>query len=204
MSAHKVFCIGMNKTGTESLKHFLIDLGYKFSIQRPRENLLKQIIDKDYRQLLELTETASAFKDIPYNVGEVYKQLDEKYKNAKFILTTRSSETWFHSIRQYHASRLGVNQSAQSIKRAPCIYSGYLWSYYKNFLHYDENMTYMDNKENMISAFETYNHDVENYFASREKKLLIVDLSDDNKAQQIYEFLDCTYKGQSYPHLNRT
>ncbi len=202
MSAHKVFCIGMNKTGTESLKYFLVGLGYRFSVQHSGEILLKQIIDKDYRQLFELTEKASAFKDVPYNVGEVYKQLDEKYKNAKFILTTRSSETWFHSIRQYHASRFGVDQSVQSIKRAS--YGDYLWCYYKNFLYYDENMTYMGNKENMISAFETYNHDVENYFASREKKLLILDLSDDNKSQQICEFLDCTYKGQSYPYFNRT
>lgn len=198
----KLFVIGFNKTGTESMKHFLISLGRKFANQRYGEVLFQSILKDEYEKLHRLISTADSFKDIPYNINNVFIELDKSYPDSKFILTTRDSESWFKSIKHFH-KKFGVNIS-ESIKNVKYVSNDFFYLYYTECLNFDFNLSYDDNKFNMINAYESYNQRVKDYFKDKPDKLLVIDLFDTNKSEKVCDFLGIKYKNQQYPHSNKT
>ena len=85
----KVFCIGLSRTGTTSLHHILLDLGLKsvhFCDFINHE-------DPDFNRCREF----DAFGDTP--IPLLYKELDLKYPNSKFIITIRQKEDWLKSMK---------------------------------------------------------------------------------------------------------
>jgi hypothetical protein len=87
-----VFTIGFPKTGNTSLKIALAKLGYNADRGSPefRERLWRG----DYR----LPDGINAMT----NCGEYYyAQLDVRYPNARFILTTRNMKDWLRSCETY-------------------------------------------------------------------------------------------------------
>src|SRR5690606_5732251 len=101
----KVFGIGLNKTGTSSLRAALEHLGYR--VCGPRKHLLKAMRRGDFSGFDEVVEAYDAFEDVPWPL--VFEYLYERYgSNTKFVLTTRSSpERWFKSI-ENHARTSGL------------------------------------------------------------------------------------------------
>lgn len=88
----KVFCVGINKTGTVSLNYAFEVLGFKsiHDAEHSREQmaLLKQ-------------GDASAFSEYEcYTEGRLWEDIEllvEKFPDANFILTTREKESWIQS-----------------------------------------------------------------------------------------------------------
>ncbi len=93
--AGKVVCIGLNKTGTKTLKSYFVSWG-----------LRNRSFDKDafdlYRagrtdEVLQSMEGFDTFEDWPWPL--LYREIDARYPGARFILTTRiSPERWFRSL----------------------------------------------------------------------------------------------------------
>lgn len=92
----KVFIIGSAKTGTSSVGAALEKLGYHDSKWNP------QIQDYyhfgNYPPIWEHVGRYDSFSDGPFNTGEFYKELFERYPSAKFILTVREKEAWKKSF----------------------------------------------------------------------------------------------------------
>lgn len=87
----KIFGIGLSKTGTTSLHHALMQLGFKSKHypQRP------ELFSCDFRYL----EGYDAITDIP--VAPFYAQLDEVFPGSKFILTIRDVDDWLRSMERW-------------------------------------------------------------------------------------------------------
>lgn len=81
MKDHKVFCIGLGKTGTTSLKEAMRILGYR-TIRLPLQ--WQGISDFDVA--------------LPGISAAMYEDLDAAYPGSKFILTVRDIGRWLKSV----------------------------------------------------------------------------------------------------------
>lgn len=95
----KVFGIGLNRTGTSSLKIAFRRLGYDHSVCK------MELAEEYFRGNLEAcyseAEAYDSFEDWPWPL--VYKEIFAKYgDNARYILTTRASgDKWLQSIKKH-------------------------------------------------------------------------------------------------------
>src|SRR4051812_14602679 len=95
----KVFCIGLNKTGTTSMKKVLENFGYKLNIQREAEMLSVEYSKRNFKPVIDHCLTADAFQDAPFSFPYTFVILDHYFPNAKFVLTVRdSTEQWYKSM----------------------------------------------------------------------------------------------------------
>lgn len=82
----KIFGIGLSKTGTTSLAHALEILGYRTKdypgLSRYRAGDLSSVD-------LAVVDAYDALTDTP--IPSFYRELDQRYPGAKFILTVRAS-----------------------------------------------------------------------------------------------------------------
>ena len=88
----KIFCIGLNKTGTSSLHEAFSILGLKsVHFMDDEGNNIKDIIERNYlakANIIKGLEKYDAFSDwdkFPYTV-DIVKEFDKQYPGSKFIL----------------------------------------------------------------------------------------------------------------------
>lgn len=80
----KVFCVGLNRTGSTSLGYAMQMLGYSVVFFPYRWSQIKK---RDY--------AGDHFVNINY------KKLDKKYPHSKFILTVRDYQSWIKSVKNH-------------------------------------------------------------------------------------------------------
>lgn len=98
----KIFCIGLNKTGTTSLCAALRKLGYKgIHFQDKKGFRIKDIVSKNKREgkaLLKGIDKYDFYSDWGIRMTlELVRTLDEEYPGSKFILTLRDMNSWIES-----------------------------------------------------------------------------------------------------------
>ncbi len=160
----KVFCIGFPKTGTTSLASALHLLGYRVtgafsgveSISS-REEAIEMISDK--------LDVYDAFQDSPYPY--IYKYLDKREYDSKFILTVRDEVDWFEScIHEFGRKETNMREWVYGYGRGAPV----------------------GNKKEYIKRFKRHNKNVKNYFDGR-GDLMVSNLAEENKWAKICEFL---------------
>lgn len=100
MKRQKVFCIGLGKTGTTSVKEALRILGYRI-IRLPLN--WEGITDFDAA--------------LPGVSAAMFKELDAAFPNSKFILTVRDVEGWLKSIERDMSRKKGVKRDKQKERK---------------------------------------------------------------------------------------
>lgn len=105
----KIFCIGLNKTGTSSLHAALDSLGFR-SLHGGRPELTRTVERalEEGRPLVEDFPLHDAFSDI-WVLSENFDVLDEQYPGSRFILTTRDLDDWLDARRR-HVERNRANR----------------------------------------------------------------------------------------------
>ena len=95
----KIFGIGLNKTGTTSLRCALRHLGYDHLDRKPR--LFKLWKNGQIPQILKVADQHESFDDWPWPL--IVPQLLDRYgENARFILTMRRSPlVWLDSLKAH-------------------------------------------------------------------------------------------------------
>jgi len=173
---NKVFCIGFHKTGTTSLSHALHHLGY--SVTGP--NGVNDInIDKNvFTMAYDLVEKYDAFQDNPWPI--IYKELDLKFPNSKFILTLRDSKSWLNSqIKHFGKEETPMRK----------------WIYGAGCPEGNEDL--------YIKRFEEHNNQVMNYFSKRTGDLLIMSLFKNDGWEKLCPFLGAEIPNITFPHANK-
>ena len=174
----KVFGIGLNKTGTSSLGHALRILGYTDHVDG-RKDLLEGWANGQIEPILDAAKAFNNFEDWPWPL--VYKELHQRFPDAKFILTKRSSaDTWFTSLCN-HADRTGPTQQRQ-------------WVYGHAMPH--------DHKAEHVAFYTAHNNAVSAYFqAEAPGQLLEVCWEDGNNWDKLCAFLDKPIPSVAFPHF---
>lgn len=173
MKKYKIFGIGLPKTGTTTLLEACKILGY--------ENNLP-IIDNFDKYNCFIGDSMFFFD---------YKELDDKYKNAKFILTLRKDhETWFNSVMKWN-EKPTVNQSK-------IIQTNRLKMYGHKFPTFE-------NKQDWINVYINRQIEIINYFL--EKNNLLTVCWEQNTAYNNWKvlcnFLNEPFPSYEFPHKNK-
>lgn len=101
MSTGKIFGIGFQKTGTKSLATALNFLGYRAT--GPNFAMGPDIRHKVHELAFGLVDRYDAFQDNPWPV--LYRELDARFPESKFILTLRPTEKWIKSVVGHFGSK---------------------------------------------------------------------------------------------------
>ena len=174
----KVFCIGFHKTGTTSLEMALKKLGYRvtgsFGTKDP------DIANKVHDMAYAMVEQFDAFEDNPWPI--LYRELDERFPNSKFILTRRPTENWINSqVKDFATTETPMRR----------------WIYGENA------GCPAGNEETYKARYERHNKEVLEYFADRPDDLLVIDLPNDDGWTRLCAFLRHAEPDEPFPHANK-
>jgi hypothetical protein len=172
----KVFCIGFHKTGTTSLAEALKVLGYRVTgpngVKDP--NIAENVLSMAY----SLVDKYDAFQDNPWPI--IYKELDSRYPDSKFILTVRDAGSWIRSqTRHFGYDETPMRQWIYGVASP------------------------MGNEDIYVRRFERHNQEVKEYFKERQGQLLILDLAKGDAWAHLCPFLGVSVPAMRFPHANR-
>ena len=202
----KIFCIGLNKTGTTSLRQAMLDLGYVVGNQREAELMFDDWVNRDFRRIVKYCRTAQFFQDVPFSYPYTFIALDQAYPNSKFILTIRDNpDQWYHSLINFHGKLFGngnIPPMIEDLKQANYVYKGFPYYSLKKVLNVSDENLY--NKEILIDDYERHNKIVIDYFRCREKDLLVLNVAEKGAYQKLCEFLSKECGSTAFPWVNKT
>jgi hypothetical protein len=200
----KVFCIGLNKTGTTSLVDAWKELGYtkiysgfdkptlvkvmsnKFKFKN--NNIINSGFNRDYDILRQLISGYECMKDRPFNTNNLYRWLDKNYYNSKFILTIRDDEEWWESVNKWLTSTLNLHETEEKTKKKIDLYK-------KHF-----NTTEFT-KDSFITYYQDYNNKVKEYFKGN-PNFLEINICNGEGWELLCPFLGKTIPNKEFPKSN--
>jgi len=172
----KVICIGMHKTGTTTLGLALLDLGY--SVLGARTDITDLLVEGEMEEVLKITESYDALQDVPWAV--LYKELDKKYPNSKFIITKRDENKWLQSVLNHFADTyIPLHEWIYGVRIA----SG--------------------NEEVYVNRYKRHYEEVNEYFKNRPNDLLSISFKDGDGWKEICEFLGQEIPSKKFPFVNK-
>ena len=174
----KIICVGMHKTGISSLEQALRVLG--FTVRGGSSRLLVPILKGNFKPVLKTMESWDAVRDIPWY--KIYRELDERVPDCKFILTVREDEAWYRS----------VSRSIGEIKRAN---GEWVYGRGKGLPKY--------NKENTLHVYHKHNREVLEYFEDRPNDLLVLNIAAGDGWDKLCEFFGKEIPEIPFPHKNQ-
>ena len=177
MGYNKIFCIGLNKTGTKSLSDALTILGFKSFHGNAISNIMEYNFQAN-RKLLGGTKSYDAYSNFCVStIPGIYRILDEQYPGSKFILTIRDLYAWLVS-REQHVLKNMANP----------FYKG-------TWLKVD--------KKRWIQEYNEYNKKVKKYFKDRHQDFLVLDICGGDAWEKLCPFLGMTIPDVSFPNTNK-
>jgi hypothetical protein len=178
---NRVFCIGLNKTGTVSLHEALTTLGYTSLHWGGPEThrAVMRAVRGGQPLLTHLPDEYDAFSDIG-SLSAHFDLADAQYPGSRFILSVRNLEAWLDSRRR-HVEK-------NRVRRRHGQYDG-------NFLEIDI--------DGWRSEYVDHERRVRQHFADRPRDLLVVDITAGCDWEPLCRFLDHPVPDEPFPWENR-
>ena len=182
----KIFCIGLNKTGTVSLHEAFEILGIKrvHYLTEDGEDI-KEIIKNNHEKgdkLLKSIEEYNAYSDwaLPAT-NNLFVEFDKQYPGSKFILNTRDLEGWLMS-REKHVLRMpNLNKKREEDP---------------------DNPWYSINRDAWKIEYDEHHKAVNDYFKNREKDIISFEVTKGDGWEKLCSFLDVDIPSKPYPKSN--
>jgi hypothetical protein len=167
----KVFQIGFNKCGTDSISRLFKSSGYnaahweKGKLARTiKYNLNNNIkILTGIENFMCYTDLDSTIDEFPNEAFKYFKEIDKQYPGSKFILNLRNIDTWIES--RIHHNPFGKNSTKK--------YSDLFQQHY-GLKNIEEVKEYWKND------WETHIKNVLEYFKDRPDDLIVFNIETDN------------------------
>lgn len=202
----KVFCIGMNKTGTTSLKFEFMRLGYNVGDQREIEHKYWAWKTKQWDVIVDYCKNYDFFQDFPFSFPNTYKEMDNVF-DAKFILTIRNSaDEWYESLLRFQTKTGAFNSNgklpkAESLKSAGYVRPGWMYDTHKSLFNVTDDDLY--NKEILTNTYNKYNKEIIDYFGDR-KDFLVLNLAEKGSYARFLNFLGKESPYNNFLHKNKS
>jgi Sulfotransferase domain len=178
----KIFGIGLSRTGTLSLTSALEMLGIE-AVHYPNDVRTQRQL-KEGQYSLSLLERVQAVTDIP--VSPFYAQFDAVFPKSKFILTTRSTEEWLHSVERHFQMYVDHQRDTFDDFVLACVYGT---------LRFDAGR--------FRYVKEVHEENVRRYFSNKPRQLLIVNFLEADSWEPLCAFLDLPVPDEPFPHRNK-
>ena len=158
----KIFGIGLTDSGNDTLAACLRQLGYHHADQDPR--LRTRVLEEgDVDALDEAAEEFDSFAGMPW--AAFYRRLDRSIPDARFILdVSDSSQSWFGSLRRHAVHAAGsVREHVYGFSSPPAA--------------------------RQEGQLDRHARQVQEYFAGRPEKLLVVCWAEERSWKRLCDFL---------------
>lgn len=201
----KIFCIGLNKTGTTSVRRAWLDLGFIVGNQAEARALLSPWLERDFAPIIQYCKSAQAFQDSPFSFPYTFIALDLAFPRSKFILTIRdSAEQWYDSIVKFHGKKWanGGVPTKLELMNAMNGNKGRPWVVNRALFDSPESEPYK--KEHLLKFYNEHIETVKDYFKYRRHDLLIINVASPDAYEQFCEFLNKKPLGGEFPWENKT
>jgi sulfotransferase family protein len=180
MTESKVFGIGWAKTGTTTLGSCLEILGYRH--QGQNLDLVNDVSAGNFDRIFSVVDRFDVFEDWPWIL--IYRELDRRYPNSKFILTVRDTDRWWRSYQNHVATR-GARSDIGEIRKI-------IYGFADGLQH----------QQAYIERYRHHNAEVLDYFADRPNDLLVLNWEDGDGWPKLCRFLGKSVPVQALPHAN--
>jgi hypothetical protein len=179
---HKVFGVGVMKTGLTTLGECLRVLG--FNLQYFSSKGLTEYASDERVIIQKMLNEHNAFVDLPWLL--MYQELYDRYPNARFILTVRDENEWYQSF-WWHLMKIG---------------GSFKWA--KLIAGKDAVVVQTKKgKELAIDLYKNHNHQIKNFFIDKPGSLLVIDITKENEWQSLCTFLNQKIPESPFPHKNK-
>jgi hypothetical protein len=176
----KIVGVGLNKTGTGTLKTCLRHWGFAHATYDL--DAFRLYRRNDRAGLQALMGRYDSFDNWPWAL--MFEEFDSLYPHARFILTQRvDAQTWYRSLCR-HAKRFGPLTDFEQ----------HIYGYVDPTRHEREH----------IEFYVRHNERVRDYFADRPDKLLVVCWESGDGWRELSNFLDQPTPELPFPHANKT
>lgn len=184
VKAAKVVGVGLPKTGTTTLGACFRRFGFKH--RTFDMDLALQVKRNQLEPVLEEAKKFESFEDWPW--FEIYRELDQRFPNSKFILTLRKDpETYVASLKRHH-EREGIRRK------------GFLKPHWWDEVHGVEPAAW--DYEKSAQRYERHNREVLEYFGNRiSTDLLVVCWEYGDGWAELSRFLNKRVPEEPFPHL---
>ena len=176
----KVIGVGLNKTGTKTLKHILENWELRHqSYDLTAFNLYRE---GKVEQLLDWMEDYDSFEDWPWPL--MYREIDARFPDTVFVLTTRSSpDRWYKSLCKM-AVRMGPLSDFEE----------HIYGYRMPHGH----------KQEHVEFYERHNREVAEYFRDRPGKLIEICWEQGDDVSELANAIGRTAPTEKMPHVNES
>jgi len=184
---NKIFCLGLNKTGTKSLHTALEILVLKSSHFTVKEGNMKQIVAENHKKGLPLMTSIEDY-DVyidwnTYKTGLLFKQLEEQYPGSLFILNTRDLNSWISSRKKHIQRNLEKHPEKRLLVNQPG------W--------------YKVDVDKWVAQRRDLHKKVLKHFGNRDD-FIIVDVCSGEGWKKICKFLQVDIPEINFPHKNKS
>jgi hypothetical protein len=187
MNDRKIFCIGLNKTGTSSLHRAFEILGFSSVHHVSKEGYLQVIMHENKlnnKKLLTGIDHYDAYSDWAMtNTKHFFKTLDKEYPGSKFIYNTRPVDDWIKS-RTAHVKSFDNLEKLQ--KEQP------------------ENNWFNLRTDIWKQEFKEHEEDVTSYFKERKADYLHFDVTNGSGWEELCNFIQVPIPNTPFPNLNKS
>ena len=176
----KIIGIGLNKTGTKTLRCYLRQWGFQHrTFDLDAFNLYRA---GRIEELIELMKQYDSFEDWPWSL--MFREIDAHFPEARFVLTLRRSpEIWYRSLCKM-AVRMGPLDKFEE----------HIYGYAMPQGHKSEHLQY----------YQAHNQAVEEHFRERPSKLLAICWETGDQPQKLADFLDLNVAETAPQHINKS
>ncbi len=173
--SQKIIGLGLSRTGTTSLDHFLKKLGYD------SHHFIPGLFQKPNWQFLE---NCDAVMDSP--IPLIYQEIDERFPNSRYILTTRDEESWLTSMKwMLTHGKVIWNYSAE------------LQKYHQELYH-----CYRYKEHILRRRWREYHEEVKDYFKDRPQDIYTINISEGFDTKALCQWLGKTPIDAPEPKVN--
>ena len=176
MARPKVFCIGFHKTGTKSLATALRGFGYR--VTGPNGFRLKDISLRYVRICRRYSSQYDVFQDNPWPL--TYREMNEMWPDAKFILTLRDPDAWLHSVKRHFGNHSTPMRELVYGRGSP-----------------------VGNEAVYLDRFHQHETEVKAFFADKANRFLTLRITEGEGYEKLCPFLEEPIPDGPFPQINK-
>ncbi len=211
----RIFCISIQRTGTTSVGKFFRDFGYRWAgwpIDQ-KNHLSKSWYDGDFEKIFSSVDflAANAFEDSPWYLPGFYKILFHRFPDAKFILLTRDTDSWFQSMVHHSqgniigASRIHCKAYRREIEYFNLLHAGSLDEHKENQNFSTKTLKLNGYQDHYKNLYRLHTLEVQDFFNRHSPESLHHgELDDPQKWQKLGEFLGINVSKSYDSHENHS
>lgn len=206
-----VICLGLNRTGTTSLKSGLESLGYNVMWEGLGHQFIQSDVwNKDYSSLSSIINNPAfnAYEDLPFSLKGIHPEIFKIDPEAKYILTIRDAKKWARSVMNFYKEHLPYLGNRLS---SPQIYD-HQYAGIESFITHNYTQAMFDSwgitsqenlEENLIRIFNEHKKEILDFFKDKPNSLYVLDVSQGNSFKKLATWLGEKTNENNFPWLHK-